>query len=113
MELLAILKLIALLGTVGTGLLALVRPLAVQGFTGLSLPGARGKVEIRAVFGGLFIALGAVPFFLGTPAFQMLGFGYLGIAAIRLPAMLLDRSFEQSNWISLVIEIVFGIVLVI
>lgn len=113
MDFLAIFKLVALLGTIGTGLLALVSPLAVQGFTGLTIPGARGKTEIRAVFGGLFIALGFVPLFLGAPAFQMLGFGYLAIAVVRLPFMFIDGSVQQSNWISLAVEIVFGTVLVL
>lgn len=112
-SLIAIVKTIALLGTIATGLLALFKPMSVQGFTGLNIPGARGKTEIRAVFGGLFIALGIVPFFLGAPAFQMLGFAYLGIAAVRLPSMFLDHSVEQSNWISLVVEIVFGILLLV
>ena len=110
---LGILKTIALLGTIATGLLALVRPMSVQGFTGLTIPGGRGKTEVRAVLGGLFIALGIVPFFLGKPAFQMLGFAYLGIAAVRLPFMFIDRSREQSNWISLLVEVVFGIILLV
>ena len=112
-NILAILRTIALVGTIGTGLLALFNPNAAQGFTGLSIPGGRGKTEVRAIFGGLFIALGLVPFFLGTPAFQMLGFAYLGIAVVRLLAIFIDRSSVQSNWISLVIEILFAIFLLV
>jgi hypothetical protein len=68
---------------------------------------------MRSIFGGLFIALGLVPFFLGSPAYLMLGIGYLAIAAVRLFSIVFDRSYAQSNIISLVIEIVLGIILVI
>jgi len=112
-DILNILKIIAALGTIATGALALVKPQAVQGFTGLTIAGARGVSEVRAIFGGLFIALGLAPFFLGTTAFHMLGWGYLGIAVVRLPSIFLDRSKEQSNIISLIIEIILGIILVI
>ena len=66
MNILLILKIIAALLTAATGLLALIRPTAVYGFTGLTASGARGISEIRAIFGGLFIALGVAPFFFGN-----------------------------------------------
>lgn len=113
MDILMVLKIIAALGTAATGLLALFKPDAVYGFIGLNANGVRGVSEIRAIFGGLFIALGVVPFFLGAAAYQMLGFGYLGIAVARALSMLIDKSYAQSNIISLVIEIVFGVILVI
>lgn len=113
MDILAILKIVAAIGTVATGLLALVKPDAAYGFTGLSAGGARGISEIRSIFGGLFIGLGVAPFFLGAAGFQMLGIGYLAIALARLFSILFDKSYDSSNWISLVIEIVFGIILVI
>lgn len=112
MNLLMILKIIAALGTAATGLLALVKPTAVYGFTGLVAEGARGISEIRAIFGGLFIALGIAPFIFGEAAYQVLGFGYLAIAAVRLVSIIIDRSTASSNWISLAIEIVFGIILI-
>ena len=113
MNILLILKIIAAVGTALTGLLSLVRPTAVYGFTGLVAEGARGISEIRSVFGGLFIALGIAPFIFGETAYQILGFGYLGIAAVRLVSIFIDRSTEPSNLISLAIEIVFGIILII
>jgi len=114
MTLLSILKIVAAAGTILTGLVAAVRPLSVKGFTGLELPGPRGITEVRSILGGLFIALGATPLILNEPAtFQMLGIAYLGIAAVRLVAMFIDRSVERSNIISLVVEIVFGVILVL
>jgi hypothetical protein len=108
-----ILKIIAALATTATGVLALIKPDATYGFTGLTANGVRGVSEIRAVFGGLFIALGIAPLFLGTVAYQTLGITYLGIAVARLFSIVFDKSYAQSNIISLVIEIVLGAILVI
>lgn len=109
----AILKIIAALATAATGLLALIKPSAAYGFIGLTANGVRGVSEIRAIFGGLFIALGIVPLFLGSPAFLMLGIGYLAIAAVRAFSIIFDKSTARSNIISLVIEIVLGLILII
>lgn len=108
-----LLKIIAALATAATGLLAFVKPDATYGFIGLNAQGVRGVSEIRAIFGGLFIALGLAPLFLGATAYQMLGIGYLTIAVTRAFSIVFDQSFAQSNIISLVIEIVLGVILVI
>ena len=112
---LQILKIIGCVGTVATGLLAALRPSAVPGFTGLKTTGPRGVTEIRSIFGGLFIGVGAFPVIVNTPAtFHMLGVAYLAIAAARLASMVVDGSLtESSNIISLAIEVVFGVILVL
>jgi len=108
-----VLKMIASLATAATGLLAFVKPAATYGFIGLNPNGVRGVSEIRAIFGGLFIALGLTPLFLGAGAYQMLGIAYLAIAAARLFSIVFDKSYAKSNLISLAIEIVLGAILVI
>jgi len=113
MNLQLILKIIVALLTATTGLLALAKPTAVYGFTGLTAGGARGVSEIRAIFGGLFIALGVAPLFLGETAYMVLGVGYLAIAATRLASIIIDHSTDSSNLISLAIEIVCGVILVL
>jgi hypothetical protein len=113
MDFLLVLKVFAAVATAATGLLALVKPTAVYGFTGLTANGARGISEIRAIFGGLFIALGLAPLFLGPAAYQMLGIGYLAIAVARTFSIFFDKSTDRSNLISLGIEIVLGIILVL
>jgi hypothetical protein len=110
---LTILKIVAAVTTIATGLVSLVRPRAVQGFTGLTAEGGRGMSEIRAVLGGFFIALGAAPFFLGETAYVMLGIAYLGVGIVRAVSIVLDKSAVQSNLISLVVEIVLGVILVL
>jgi hypothetical protein len=114
MNILKILQIIAIIGTILTGMLSLFWPKMAQGFTGLTAPGGRGITEIRAVLGGLFIGLGIAVFLLGTrEVYQMLGITYLAIAAVRAVSMVVDKSVEQSNIISLVVEIIFGVILVL
>jgi hypothetical protein len=114
MTFLEILKIVMAVVTIATGLISLIRPRSVQGFTGLSAPGPRGITEIRAILGGGFIGLGLAPLILGAPeAYQMLGIAYLVIALARIAGIILDKSFESSNWISLAVEIVAGVILVL
>ena len=109
-----ILQLIAVIATILTGLVSLINPLGVQGFTGLTAPGGRGITEIRSILGGLFIGLGVAVFLLGTrETYQMLGIMYLAIGVVRIVSIFLDKSSVQSNWISVAVEIIFGIILVI
>jgi hypothetical protein len=109
-----ILQIIAAIATILTGLVSLFKPESVTGFTGLRPEGGRGITEIRAVLGGFFIALGAAPLILKSPvAFMMLGIAYLVVALVRGVSMFVDKSAVQSNIISLVVEIIFGIILVL
>jgi hypothetical protein len=109
-----ILQIIAAVGTILTGLYSLLKPAAVTGFTGLSPVGGRGITEIRSILGGLFIGIGTVVLVLATrEVYQALGIMYLAIAAVRLVSIFVDKSPVQSNWISLAVEIIFGIILVI
>jgi hypothetical protein len=87
MDILQILKIICALATIATGLISLVAPRAIKGFTGLEATGPRGITAI--------------------------GIMYLAIAAVRTVSMFLDRSVMQSNTISLIVEIVFGVILVL
>lgn len=114
MNLLKILQIIAVIATILTGLVALVNPRGIEGFTGLTAPGARGVTEFRAIFGALFIGLGIAVFLLGArQTYQMLGIMYLAIGIVRIVSIFLDKSSVQSNWISVAVEIIFGIILVL
>jgi hypothetical protein len=113
MTVLQILQIIAAILTIVTGLVSLIWPRSVMGFTGLIVPGARGITEIRAVLGGAFVGLGAAALVLNTPdAYRTLGITYLTIALARAIGIRLDRSPERSNLISLMTEIVLGFLLV-
>jgi hypothetical protein len=109
-----ILQIIAVIGTILTGLFALFAPTKIEGFTGIKPVGGRGITEIRAIFGGLFIGLGLAAFILNSSvAYPMLGITYFAIAAVRAVSMFIDKSIERSNIISLAAEIILGIILVI
>ncbi len=112
--LLTILQIIAVIGTILTGLFSLIAPTKIEGFTGIRPVGGRGITEIRSIFGAVFIGLGIAALLLDTSvSYPMLGITFLTIGIVRLPSMFIDRSVEQSNIISFVIEIVFGIILLI
>jgi len=112
--LLLVLKIIAAVGTIATGFVSALWPSSITGFTGLSAPGPRGITEIRAVLGGAFIGVGIAPLVLNSPAaYRMLGIMYLAIAVVRTISIVVDKSMVQSNIISLVVEIVFGVILVL
>ena len=114
MSILEILQIIASVATILVGVYSLILPQSIKGFTGLDVTGPRGVTEIRAVLGGAFIGLGAAALYLGVPAaYQILGITYLVIAAMRLVTMFIDRSVVQSNVISLLSEIVLGVILVL
>ena len=112
-------KLILAAGTVVFGGVSLFAPKAIKGFTGLIADGSRGISEIRAVMGGVFIALGVVAilfkylWFRNDSAYITLGIVYLTIGFIRLLSIIFDKAHQSSNVISLISEIVFGVLLVL
>ena len=109
-----ILQFTAVILTIVTGLISLLAPRSVFGFTGLTAESGRGITEIRSILGGLFIGLGITVFLLATrETYQMLGIMYLAIAAVRLVSIFVDKSSVQSNWISFAAEIVLGVILVL
>lgn len=109
-----ILKIFAAITTIATGLYALAAPLKVRAFTGLELPGGRGITEVRAILGGFFVALGVAPLiFNSTDMYLMLGVAYLVVAVVRAVSMFVDQSLVRSNFISLAVELVLGLILVI
>ena len=110
------LKLIAAAATALTGLVVIVAPWRVQGFTGLELDNPRGITEMRAGMGAFYLGMGIAPLLLASqarPMFLMLGLTYLMVAAVRLVSMALDRSANGSNIASLVIEVAFGVILIL
>ena len=111
---LRVLQIMAAVGTIVTGLVSLIAPRSVTGFTGLSPNGGRGITEIRAVLGGFFVALGVVPLVFNQQGmYLMLGITYLVVGAVRTVSMFLDDSVERSNIISVIVEVIFGVILVL
>ncbi len=109
---LTIFQYIACALTILVGAYSLFSPTSAGKFTGLTPEGGRGITEIRAVLGMFFIALGAYPIiFPSDTAFHMLGFAYLLVGIARTISIFVDKSGEQSNWISVASEFVLGAIL--
>ena len=114
MTILEILKIATAVATILTGVVSLFWPLKVRGFTGLEVNGGRGITEIRAVLGGFFIGLGGALLLLNDPAaYLTLGIAYLVVATVRTISMFIDKSVVQSNVISVISEVIFGVILVL
>jgi hypothetical protein len=108
------LQYIAAAATILTGVVSTIWPLQIRNFTGLEVSGGRGVTEIRAVLGAFFIGLGAAALYFNLPeTYAMLGITYLLVAIVRGISMFVDRSVVSSNIISVVVEIVLGIILVL
>jgi hypothetical protein len=111
---LQILKYVAGIATILTGAASLFWPLKILGFTGLNVSGGRGVTEIRAVLGALFVGLGAAVLYFNIPeTYQVLGITYLVMAVVRGISMFVDDSVVSSNVISVVVELVCGVILVL
>ena len=114
MIIITILQIIAVIGTILTGLYSLLAPTRIEGFTGIKTIGGRGITEVRTIFGGLFIGLGLAAILLDPAvSYPMLGLMYVALAAVRAVSMVVDKSVERSNIISLIVEIIFGVILVL
>ncbi len=107
-----ILKYVAGVATILTGLASLFWPTNVLGFTGLEVNGGRGITEVRTILGALFVGLGAAVLYFDLPqTYQMLGITYLSMAVVRAVSIVVDRSLVSSNVISVLAELFFGIIL--
>lgn len=100
------------IATILTGIASLFFPHNVQEFTGLQANGGRGITEIRTILGALFVALGAAMLYFNQPVgYQMAGVIYLVMGVVRFVSIIVDTSAVSSNIISLIVEIVFGVLL--
>lgn len=93
---------------VAFGIGALARP-AVLERLGVRAFSPLGSSEIRAVFGGMFIALGLAAIVLREPVvFLMLGIAWFGDVIARLAAVALDRVPANEAALVLSIALVLG-----
>jgi len=98
--------------TAGLGVMGLVRPAAAAAFTSLQPRGLLGVSEIRATYGGFFLALGAFALYSqATIAFGVLGAAWIGAAVGRLVSVAVDRSYAPKNLGGVVFEAGIGFLL--
>jgi len=91
--------------TAGLGVMGLVRPRAAAAFTSIQPIGLPGVSEIRATYGGFFLALGAFGLYAqASSVFVALGIAWLGAAAGRLVSVAVDESQTPRNFGGVVFE---------
>ncbi|MEM8606050.1 MAG: DUF4345 family protein [Myxococcota bacterium] len=108
-DLISQLPLAAACVTIALGALGLLNPSGAQKFTGVS-PGAReGISEIRATYGGFFLALGIVAFVHQHPlVFMTVGLAWCGAAAARFLSLFVDSVWTPKNIAGVVFEAAIG-----
>ena len=100
--------------TCGLGVMGLLRPSWAAELTSIRAEGKTGLSEIRATYGGFFLALGAYSLLVQTDvAFSMLGFAWMGAACARLVSMGVDKSTEAKNLGGVLFEGVIGSLLLL
>lgn len=91
---------IAMLVTIGFGMIGWLAPRYTMAKLRLSLQGGTiGLSEIRAANGALFVAMPTAALVFGEPlGFAMVGFAYAGAALGRLTSIVLDDSGAFITW---------------
>ena len=96
------------------GILGLVCPMVAARFTSIQPDGKTGLSEIRATYGGFFLALGAHGLVVQEDlAFSMLGIAWLGAAGGRMVSVLVDQSREAKNLGGVLFEGCIGVLLLL
>jgi hypothetical protein len=97
------------LACIGLGLVGLVAPEALARSTGLAATGPLGRTELRAAFGGLFVALGTGCLALGQPAaYLVVGAGLLAGAAVKTVSALVVRGVAPAVLPGLAFDVAVG-----
>lgn len=100
------------IATLMLGFLGLLLPGKAATFVGISPTGANGLSEIRATYGGLFIAIGAWCLISqSTVVFTVAGVAWLGAAAGRLTSVIMDKNRDARNLGGVAMELGIGLLL--
>jgi hypothetical protein len=98
--------------TIGLGLFGAIWPRRAASFVGISPLGGLGLSEIRATYGGLFLALGLACLYLQNPnAYFVAGSAWAGAALLRLPSLFIDKGSFPKAIGGALIELSIGLLL--
>ena len=96
--------------TFGLGVFGLFWPHSVAKFVGILPDGERGISEIRATYGGLFLAMGLFAIIAQTSdVFRVVGVGWIGASSARAFSYVRDDSRSGANLGAIVMEAVIGV----
>lgn len=100
--------------TAGLGVMGLLSPARAAAFTSIRPEGDVGVSEIRATYGGFFLALGGYALWSQNDfAFAVVGIAWLGAAAGRALSVVVDRSTSPKNIGGILFEAAIGALLVV
>jgi hypothetical protein len=98
--------------TVLLGLLGAISPNRIADLVGIKPLGGFGVSEIRATYGGLFLAMGGCCLSLQNPtAYFVAGSAWIGAAIVRLPSLLIDKGSFPKAIGGVFVELVIGLLL--
>lgn len=99
-----ILKILAALYIIATGLYSLLQPHATAKLVALTIDAQKGVAEIRAAFGANLIGLGTAVLILHQPvAYQTVGIVALCVTVMRLVAIPIDRVKVDRTWVGAIL----------
>jgi hypothetical protein len=114
MEIASFLHNAAALITAVLGLMGLLLPGKAAQLTSIRPEGLLGTSEIRATYGGFFLALGVYALYAQADVvFAVAGVAWLGAAGGRLLSVVMDRSVSSKNLAAVVFEAAMGGMLVV
>jgi hypothetical protein len=100
--------------TFGLGVFGLFWPFSVARMVGIEPDGERGISEIRATYGGFFLAIGTFALVAQSgDVFRVLAVGWIGAAAARSFSYLRDNSRSGANLGAIVMEGTIGVSMLI
>jgi hypothetical protein len=95
--------------TAGLGLFGLFLPASAASFAGIIPDGERGISEVRATYGGLFLAMGVFALIAqSSDVFRVVGVAWLGAAGARAFSVVRDNSRSGANIGGIVMEAAIG-----
>ncbi len=113
MTLVDVLHLIGATSLLAYGLASMIRPRWVASLLEHGLFSGRGVSEFRVAHGGGMIGLSLIAIYSNNPlVYQLVGWGWIGTAVVRLLAYLPDRPKITADYlVFLMTEIVLGVFL--
>ena len=96
--------------TLGLGIFGLFWPHSAAELVSIRPEGERGVSEIRATYGGIFLAIGIFAIVAQSPdIFRVVGVGWIGAAGARSFYYVRDNSRSGANLLSIAIEAAGGV----
>jgi hypothetical protein len=109
-DLIRLLPLVAAGVTIALGALGLLNPSGAQSFTGVRASAKEGVSEVRATYGGFFLALGIMALVTREPwVYYTVGAAWCGAAGARIVSLFVDKVWTPKNLGAVLFEGLIGV----